>query len=324
MTWIISIADASNPTLLDAAIRGILQPLSGLIFGLVLFLGPLFILGAVANHRRKRYKASADDPFTDQPLRPPGESLRLRIEKLNEDFDEALLVMALTAMVTVVPVMSAPERARIWIGGIAAAFVAVVYMWNGRKLLVAQRLLWDCRLGFSGERVVGESLTRLLAHGYHVFHDLLFDDFNIDHVIVGPAGVFAVETKARRKPADVKGQRRAVVTFDGETLIYPKWRDTHGLEQARRNAATLSKMLTKATGEYTSVGALLVIPGWFVDRKVRSNTVTVLNEKEIRSFIPQRVAKPLSPERIQRIVYQLEQRCRVDPDPAPVTARGVA
>jgi hypothetical protein len=45
------------------------------------------------------------------------------------------------------------------------------------------------RLGFKGERAVGEELNQLLRQGFHVFHDLPFDSFNIDHVIVGPTAL---------------------------------------------------------------------------------------------------------------------------------------
>ena len=41
------------------------------------------------------------------------------------------------------------------------------------------------------------------------------DKFNIDHVIIGPAGVYAVETKARRKPETGKGRSDARVVYDG-------------------------------------------------------------------------------------------------------------
>lgn len=311
MQLIISNVTTGSP-FLDAILSGLLTPLPGLILTLLFFLGPLFIIGTISHRRRKRYKAYADEPFTDEPLRPPGESLRLRIESFSEKVDDALFVMALTGMASVLFVMLSNGPARLGTCVATVVISGAVYLIYGSKLLATQRQLWDCRLGFTGERVVGESLNQLLADGYHVFHDMPFDDFNIDHVIVGPAGVYAVETKARRKPSDIKGKKRAIVVFDGNALIYPRWRDTHGLEQARSNAVTLSKMLTKATGESTSVGALLVIPGWWVDRKARATSVTVLNEKEIQQFIPRHPEKPLSPERIQRMVYQLSQRCRIE------------
>jgi hypothetical protein len=39
------------------------------------------------------YELNFSEPFTNLPLRPPGKSLRLQIEKLTSDFDEALVMM---------------------------------------------------------------------------------------------------------------------------------------------------------------------------------------------------------------------------------------
>jgi hypothetical protein len=50
--------------------------------------------------------------------------------------------------------------------------------------------------GAEGEEAVGAVLESLTADGWHVIHDVSFGRGNIDHVVVGPGGVFAVETKS--------------------------------------------------------------------------------------------------------------------------------
>lgn len=295
--------------LLDALLHGFIAPLPGIFLALAVFCGPVFIIGWIANKRRVRYKSEAEEPFTDQPLRPPGESLRIRIEEINAQFDEVLLTIVFTGMVATLTTVLSPRSLIAPVGVIAAGSAAIIYIRSARKLFILQRNLWNHRLGFAGERVVGEALNQLLVDGFHVFHDLPFEGFNIDHVIVGSSGVYAVETKTRRKPSDLKGPGKARVIFDGQCLEYPKGRDTHGLEQASRNAETLSKWLTKATGEPTPVNPILILPGWFVVRKA-PGAVTVLNEKEIAySFPASRL--PLSADRIRRIVHQLTERCRI-------------
>lgn len=52
------------------------------------------------------------------------------------------------------------------------------------------------RQGRVGEEQVGEILDRLRPHGWLALHDIPTGRGNIDHVIVGPAGVFTVETKS--------------------------------------------------------------------------------------------------------------------------------
>ncbi|GJM24502.1 MAG: hypothetical protein DHS20C16_09170 [Phycisphaerae bacterium] len=49
--------------------------------------------------------------------------------------------------------------------------------------------------------------------GYRVYHDIQCDGFNIDHVLIGPGGVFVIETKTASKPT--KGN--ATIKYDGES-----------------------------------------------------------------------------------------------------------
>lgn len=49
-------------------------------------------------------------------------------------------------------------------------------------------------MGLRGERAVGKALEEL-PPGYRVIHDLDIGRGNVDHVVIGPSGVFAIETK---------------------------------------------------------------------------------------------------------------------------------
>jgi hypothetical protein len=66
-------------------------------------------------------------------------------------------------------------------------------------LLVGPRVDRDIgrwRRGAEGEEVVGRVLEQLSGDGWHVLHDVSFGRGNIDHIAVGPGGVFTVETKS--------------------------------------------------------------------------------------------------------------------------------
>jgi hypothetical protein len=69
----------------------------------------------------------------------------------------------------------------------------------------------------------------------------------------------------------------------------------------------------------TEATPVLALPGWFVDRRGRGS-VLVLSGAELQDhLLKARDAKPLLPEQMQRIVHQLEQRCRdVQPFYRPV------
>lgn len=293
--------------MIENLVRSLLTPI---IVGAA-FLAPMLLMVAMLHRMKKEYRARATEPFTQLPLRPPGESLRLAIEKLNEEIDTQVMYVAVVGgMSCVITTTVAPPHR--WAVGITLIVITlVVTLWKWRKLKVQIRRLWDNRLGFTGERVVGEELNQLLAVGFRVFHDVPFDGFNIDHVLVGPAGVYAVETKTRRKPADMKGPEKATVMVDGDALTYPKgYVDRKAVEQTRRNARTLEKWLTEATGERTSANAILTLPGWWVVRRAVGD-VNVLNPDEIKRSFPDRPKHPLSPDQIQRISHQLTDRCRL-------------
>ena len=52
--------------------------------------------------------------------------------------------------------------------------------------------------GAAGEELVGEALDGLRERGWFALHDVQLDHGNIDHVLVGPAGIFTIETKSHR------------------------------------------------------------------------------------------------------------------------------
>jgi hypothetical protein len=50
--------------------------------------------------------------------------------------------------------------------------------------------------GAEGEEAVGRILDELAADDWFVIHDVSFGGANIDHIVIGPGGVFTVETKS--------------------------------------------------------------------------------------------------------------------------------
>jgi hypothetical protein len=167
------------------------------------------------------------------------------------------------------------------------------------------------QLGFDGERFVGEELTRLVAEGFEIYHDLPFDGFNMDHVLVGSPGVFLVETKARRKPVKDTGGKEYRVVFDGFRLHWPWGADDYGVQQAANNGRTLAEWLSGAVGESVTVTPILALPGWLVDRKAPSTNVCVVNPKEIIKLCNTQQER-LNENLVRRICYQLDQKCKLE------------
>jgi Nuclease-related domain len=76
------------------------------------------------------------------------------------------------------------------VGALAATlawFVVIVVAEDSGALRMFQ--------GAMGEQQTAALLRRLERHGWRVVNDVAFDGWNVDHVAIGPAGVFAIETK---------------------------------------------------------------------------------------------------------------------------------
>jgi hypothetical protein len=82
----------------------------------------------------------------------------------------------------------------------------------------------------------------------------------MDHVVVGPAGVYAFETKVRSKPGRLKGKGAYEVQHDGRVLHFADRGGrphTDFVRQAESGAKWLSRWLASATGDQVPVLASL-------------------------------------------------------------------
>ena len=289
---------------------------SSTMFIWAIFLESAFLLalgGAVLGliHWKDRKKRL---PFTQKILRPPGESLRLRLIELDEKLNERLIQLFLWAysplvMAGLVALQGVRPSTGVWIAIVAIAAIASI--WSAYRLWKVINLRRRIRLGFEGERHVGETLNQLMLVGYRVFHDFLITDKprsirNIDHVVIGPNGVFAVETKTRRK---VKGENGAKVTVLENALQYPWGLDQRDLTQAQEDAAWLAEWLSKMSSEPIKVGSILVLPGWFIDRRSKP-VVTVLSGSEVAANIPKLNGTATTESEIRRLAAMIEDRNR--------------
>ena len=57
--------------------------------------------------------------------------------------------------------------------------------------------------GASGEERVGGLLEELPGERWHVIHDASLGNGNVDHILIGPPGIFTVETKSHPGPVNV-------------------------------------------------------------------------------------------------------------------------
>ena len=227
-------------------------------------------------------KATSKSPLKEPLLRLPGQSIdeemhRLFNDKLVTHLAFALVFFLLALLSWIQALGQSPLNP--WLMSITAAPIivcCVFRVWQAFK--ETQRL----RLGREGERAVAEQLDVLKGQGAIVFHDLIGDGFNLDHVILSSHGVFVVETKTRTKP--IKGSPS--VTFDGKTLLVNGFEpERNPVNQAQANARWLGEMLRTSTGKEFPVMPVVLFPGWFVEPFPKGSSVWVLNPKALPSFI---------------------------------------
>ena len=178
------------------------------------------------------------------------------------------------------------------------------------KMVTLIKRARNLSLGLEAETAIGQELNLLMKDGFTVFHDVPGDKaFNIDHVVVGRQGVFAVETKGRGKPKRVtSGEGHRVEYRDGK-LFFPGWVETAPLDQARRNADWLRKWLTAAVGAPVDAKPVLMIPGWYIEIKSKP-TVAVMNGTNCRKYFLNVENADLSEQLVRQIEHQLDTRCR--------------
>ncbi len=282
---------------------------------------PVFALLFSFNLLCKRRAAKVKTPFTEKLLRPPGESLREKIALLDEQISDKVVMFIFIclgiACLSYSQFEHLQDRGVQIVFGVSLALGYGVCVFYGIRLNRLVHLRRNYHLGFLGERAVGEELNRMVAQGYEVFHDVQFEgrpgskNFNIDHVAVGPGGVFSIETKTRRKQVR-KGYNspRNVVEFDGAFLKYPWGNEDFGVRQAQENAQHLAAWLQKATGIQIKPVPVLALPGWFVERKGRSDVRAVSGREICSAFPSANLAPVLHANQIKQIAFLLEQRCR--------------
>lgn len=283
-------------------------------FPFFIIVGTVFIaIGIVKLFRYQTARKGLRSPFTQKLERFPGQSLLKRLDELNEEVSiqaASLLTLPTAIYAGYISYLYFGNRAFNRIEGISAAALAMVFL--GYSLFRLLRILQErrkIRLGYEGELTVGQTLNRLMLAGYRVYHDFPAEKFNIDHIVVGEKGVFAIETKTRSKRKTSDQRQDATVEYDGRALHFPNGTDIDMIAQAKRQAKWLSRWLSQAVGEDVTVRAIVALPGWFVKR-TSSDGLPIVNPKQFDSLFQHILPRPLSGEMITRIAHQLDQKCR--------------
>lgn len=199
-------------------------------------------------------------PLRAKPLRQAGQSVQEELDRIVSDgFMDYALVPLLLVILALYDWMrwwqeAPPQPVLTTIVALLAIAYCVPRMFQLRKRV---RLL---RQGRDGERAVGEYLERLREQGCVVFHDIIAEKFNIDHVVLSEKGAFVIETKTFSR---IRGAR---VHCDGTKLVVDGLGDQSAIiDQALGNSRWLREMFQESTGRTFPVKPVIVFPGWYVE-----------------------------------------------------------
>ncbi|MCT8866799.1 nuclease-related domain-containing protein [Shewanella xiamenensis] len=285
------------------------------IVSVVIILSSMFVTIGVMYVLRKYRDATVTLPVDREQLtRIPAYGLQQQIQDLQLDLIGSMMM---GLMIVCFPFAVSSIQAHIAIGkfpwvnaltGLMGLTYCSFKTWKNFSKLT------KLRLGHTAEIATANELIGLQALGYQVFHDVQADGFNIDHLVIGKNGVFAIETKGRHKrnkdlrQTNGNGSKGYQVFYKDGRLNFPSWTETKPIEQAQRQAQWVSQWLTKATGSPVAATPALVFPGWYVTSQSKP-PFPILNHKQLVGTIPKLKTQDLTQQQVDTIIYQVAQRC---------------
>ncbi|MFF3290662.1 nuclease-related domain-containing protein [Streptomyces sp. NPDC003023] len=130
-----------------------------------------------------------------------------------------------------------------------------------------------------GERRTGAELGRLTRHGWRVLHSVpLPDGGDVDHLLIGPGGVFSIRTEYHPQ-ASVKAGDDTVTVDDGEPLPY--------IAECRAEADRVHRALSRHCDFRFRVQPVLVlVDARDLDVAATQTDVRVYRERQVSALAP--------------------------------------
>ncbi len=283
--------------------------LSFLIIAVVL--GQLLVLRFFIWKEKRKRKRS---PFTEKILRFPGYKLRQQLDEVGDKLLLTPVYNLMFVMIIIVFSMSSEFKSVPLIIYVATFILFLFYIWQLSRRF---KSLVNLHLGWKGEVYTGEELNRLMREGAWVYHDFPYKYGNIDHVVVSRGGVFAIETKAVRKPDRSDGNSEYKVNVQNEVLCFPHMKTSKPIKQAKLHARHLKRFIADRADIQVEVIPVVALPGWYV-KDDRNSDVRVINPKRGAVFKEQVKRSNISSKETEEIARSIEEIVR---DISPASKR---
>lgn len=203
------------------------------------------------------------------------------------------LVLFLPAIVELpIALITHVRNPGIWAGfGIAAGLGAVMVLFDSPPAHIEN---W--RTGSEGEKATARRLRRILAQGWTLFNDVETAHGNIDHVLVGPAGVFILESKRLSGMVKVDAGKLVVRWHEDPSDGY----ENGSISKRARGAAFDLHSRLRAAGFDVWVQAIVVLWADFVQRSIEYDRVAWVCGEELATVLAARPSR-FTPEKVNEL-----------------------
>ena len=199
------------------------------------------------------------------------------------------------------PALSLPVIGLLFL--ILAGSLAASVLWSERRM-------GSFLKGARGEERVAKELG-FLSSAFTVFHGMNMRqwgktgaEWDYDHVVVGPTGVYVIETKNWAGPITIEGDE---ILYDGNQPTRPP------IPQVRKAAEDLqNRILIHCNVDVPVQPVLCFASDALEGRSTGIRGVVVCNRSELQSVLVDSVEQPVLLEDQQRVIMYLNQQLKVD------------
>ncbi|HUL00845.1 MAG TPA: nuclease-related domain-containing protein [Nitrospirota bacterium] len=194
---------------------------------------------------------------------------------------------------------------QLYISIFVIVFIPIAFIYMKKKFIALEKERLNYRKGAIGEALVGLTLETF-PDEYRVIHDLTTPYGNIDHVVVGPSGVYVIDTK----------NWRGVVTSDGNSglMVNGKPTDKPETKNLTRMIMSIKDKVKVLCDMDPYVQGVLAFPSAHVDAKWgTTGAVHCMTDEKLYDYIVEnKRGQNLSKAQIDSVSHAFLALARMD------------
>lgn len=189
-----------------------------------------------------------------------------------------------------------------------ALLLWLVGSWAFHRIDELEKERESMRKGAAGEKSVAHTLSKL-PDEFRVVNDVPTPTGNLDHVVIGPTGVFVIETKNWRGIVDADG--KGELAWNGKAL-----KTAYVKKFVGRMMETRARVQVLAPGIEPFFKAVIVFTSAWVDAKFDTTGYAhcIRDDRLLKYIVDSKSGKRLLAEEVGVIAQAFSGLARMDPD----------